>query len=90
MFYTYIIYSKSKDKYYTGYTENLKFRLELHNSGGSRSTKSGSLWKIIYYEVYKTKSEAVKREYEIKKRKSRKYIEKLISKNAEGRPVKQS
>ena len=60
MFYTYIIYSRSKDKFYTGYTENLELRLERHNSGGSRSTKSDSPWKIVYYEVYKTKSEAMK------------------------------
>ena len=90
MFYTYIIYSKSKEKYYIGYTEDLELRLERHNSGGSRSTKSGSPWKIVYYEVYKTKSEVIKREYEIKKRKSKKYIEKLILNYAEGRPVKRS
>ncbi|NQV19022.1 MAG: GIY-YIG nuclease family protein [Armatimonadetes bacterium] len=64
MFYTYIIYSNSKDKYYSGYTENLELRLERHNSGGSRSTKSGSPWKIVCYEVYKTKSEAIRRENE--------------------------
>jgi len=33
MYFTYIIYSKSKDKYYVGYTHDLKLRLERHNTG---------------------------------------------------------
>ena len=78
MFYTYIIYSKSTDKYYVGYTHDLKLRIERHNSGWSRSTKSGILWELVYKEMFKTKTEAIKREYEIKRKKSRKYIEGLI------------
>jgi putative endonuclease len=76
--YTYIIYSSSTDRYYVGHTHNLSLRLERHNSGNSRSTKHGIPWEIVYFEVYPTKSEAMKREYEIKRRKSRKYIEELI------------
>ena len=83
MFYTYVLYSDSKGKYYVGYTHDLNLRLERHNEGWSRSTKSGIPWKIVYYEEFGTKSEAMKRESEIKKKKSRKYIEKLI---AGGRP----
>ena len=83
MFYTYILYSVSKDKFYVGYTHNIELRLERHNSGNSRSTKAGIPWKLVHYEIFKTKSEAMKRESEIKRKKSRKYIEKLI---AEGRP----
>ena len=79
MYFTYIIYSKSKDKYYVGYTHDLKLRLERHNSGWSRSSKSGIPWIMKYHEEYKTKSEAVKRENEIKRKKSRKYIERLIN-----------
>ena len=40
----------------------------------------GIPWKIVYKEKYNTKSEAMKREYEIKRKKSRKYIESLINK----------
>jgi putative endonuclease len=76
--YTYIIYSSSTDRYYVGHTQNLSLRLERHNSGNSRSTKHGIPWEIVYFEVYSTKSEAMKREYEIKRKKSRKYIEELI------------
>ena len=80
MFFTYIIYSKSNNKYYTGYTHDLELRLQRHNSGWSRSTKSGIPWKIVYFEKYATKSEAIKRESEIKKQKSRNYIETMIGK----------
>ena len=80
MYFTYIIYSKSKDKYYVGYTHDLKLRLNRHNSGWSKSTKSGIPWKLVYFEDYNEKNEAIKRENEIKRKKSRKYIEELIRK----------
>ena len=80
MFYTYIIYSKLTDKYYVGYTHDLKLRLERHNSGWSKSTISGIPWELVYNEKFETKSEAIKRENEIKRKKSRKYIEGLITK----------
>ena len=79
MYLTYIIYSKSKDKYYVGYTHDLKLRLERHNSGWSKSTKSGISWELVYHEKFETKSEAIKRENEIKRKKSKKYIEELIN-----------
>ena len=79
MYFTYILYSESIDKFYIGHTENLQLRLERHNSGSSRSTKSGIPWKIVYYENHETKSAAMKREYEIKNKKSRKFIMRLIS-----------
>jgi len=39
----------------------------------------------VYFEEYQTKSEANKREYDIKRKKSRKYIEKIIEASG-GRP----
>jgi len=79
MYYTYILYSCKTDHYYIGHTHDLELRLERHNDGWSRSTKSGIPWKIIYYEEYSTKSDANKRELEIKRKKSRKYIATLIA-----------
>ena len=79
MFYTYILYSKSIDQYYTGYTSvGVKKRLEKHNKGGNRSTKSGIPWKVVYYKSYATKTEAIKWENVIKRQKSRAFNEKLI------------
>ena len=78
MFYTYVIYSKTKDKYYIGYTHNLKLRLHRHNAGWSKSTKSGIPWEIAYYETFHKKAEAIKREKHLKRMKSKKFLEKLV------------
>ena len=63
--------SKSKKTVtYVGYTNNLKRRIDLHNnSKGAKFTK-GRKWKLIYKETYRTKKEAISREYYIKNNKS--------------------
>ena len=80
MFTVYILYSKSIDRYYVGYTENLELRLQRHNSGWGKYSKRGIPWALVYSESFSSKSEAIKREKEIKLKKSRKYIEYLIKK----------
>ena len=52
---------------YAGYTNNLKKTLNLHNSGKGAKFTKGRSWKLIYYEKYITKKEAISREYYIKK-----------------------
>ena len=84
MFFMYIIYSEKRDKYYIGYTANLEIRVEKHNIGATRSTRSGIPWVLVYSEEFDNKSDAIKREIAVKKKKSRKYIESLISKNKTG------
>ena len=78
--FTYIIYSKTINKFYVGHTHNLDLRILRHNSGWGRFSKRGIPWELVYSEKFETKTEAMKRENEIKKKKSRKYIEWLISK----------
>ena len=78
-FYMYIIYSKKLDKYYIGYCEDISIRVNKHNFGSTASTKPGIPWRLAYYEQFSTKTDAIRRELEIKKKKSRKYIEYLIS-----------
>lgn len=77
-YYTYILKSSKTNKHYIGYTYNLESRLEKHNSGNSKSTKSGIPWHMVYFEEYDSKSDAIKRENEIKRKKSKIYIENLI------------
>jgi len=77
--YTYILYSAALDKYYVGATNNLEDRLNRHNTDSDKFTSKGQPWALVYSEEYPTKSEAMKREREIKSKKSRKYIEQLIS-----------
>ena len=74
----YILYSQSKDRYYTGYTANPDERLLEHNNGATPSTRLGIPWIMVYKEECTDKTTAIRRENAIKKMKSRKYIERLI------------
>ena len=78
-YFVYILgsHKNSQFKTYVGYTNNLSKRLNIHNKGkGAKSTK-GRIWRVIYSEKYSTKSEAIAREYYIKKnRKFRNLIKK--------------
>ncbi|WP_269241340.1 GIY-YIG nuclease family protein [Flavobacterium limnophilum] len=78
MFYTYIIYSKAIDKYYVGSCQDIQERLEDHLNSRSKYTKQAKDWELKYFETYSSRSEAYQREMQIKKMKSRKYIENLI------------
>ena len=76
-YFVYLIKSNKKSKFitYAGYTNNLRKRLSQHNSGKGAKFTRGRKWKLIYYEKFKTKREAILRECYIKKnRKLRNYI----------------
>ena len=75
----YILYSAKLDRYYIGHTEDLEQRLVQHNSGLSTFTAKANDWIIVYQQFFDTREEARKRENEIKKKKSRKYIEWISS-----------
>jgi putative endonuclease len=79
MFIVYIIYSSSLDRYYVGQTDDFDDRLEHHNAGESPYTSRVSDWILKYTEFYQSRGEAKKREFAIKRKKSRKYIEWLIN-----------
>ena len=55
---------------YVGYTNNLKKRFKLHNSGKGAKFTRGRNWKLIYKESFKSKNKAISREYYIKNNKS--------------------
>ena len=52
---------------YVGYTNNLKKRIDLHNNNKGAKFTRGRKWKLIYKEKFKSKKEAISREYYIKK-----------------------
>ena len=65
-YYVYIILCKD-GSYYTGYAEDVKCRVELHKKGqGARYTRMHKPEKIVYVEEFDSRSEAMKREREIK------------------------
>ena len=52
---------------YTGWTTDLEKRIKAHNEGkGAKYTKNRAPVRLVYYEEYKTKQEALRREYAIK------------------------
>ena len=78
MNYTYIVQCKD-GSLYTGWTNNLEKRIKAHNEGkGAKYTKARRPVKLIYYEEFSSKEEAMRREYEIKHM-SRKEKETIIS-----------
>ncbi|MCX5632343.1 MAG: GIY-YIG nuclease family protein [Phycisphaerae bacterium] len=68
MHYVYILKSKKDHNFYIGFSSNLKRRLYEHNSGLVSSTKSRKPFELIYYEAYSAKSDARKREKNLKLR----------------------
>ena len=70
-YYVYMLLSKGdKPVSYIGYTNNLKKRIKLHNSGKGAKFTRGRKWKLIYKEKFRSKSKAISREYYIKKNKT--------------------
>ena len=76
-FFVYVIGSVNNSKLttYVGYTNNLLERIILHNRGKGAKFTRGRKWFLMYYETFKSKSKAMKREYEIKK--DKKFREKI-------------
>lgn len=75
--YTYMV-KCSDGTLYTGWTTDLEQRMKAHNDGsGAKYTRSRRPVKLVYYEEYETKTDAMKREYAIKQL-TRKQKEQLI------------
>ena len=80
MFHTYILYSGILDRYYIGYCgHDLQKRLRTHLSGHKGFTAKAKDWKIVHFETFGSKKEAMDRERQVKKWKSRKMVEALLS-----------
>lgn len=66
LYYVYILLCRD-GSYYTGYTKDLKLRVEQHRKGhGARYTSMHEPEKIVYVEKLSSLKEAMKREREIK------------------------
>jgi len=78
-FYVYILYSQKIDRYYVGYTgDMLQERIRKHNTNHKGYTGIANDWELLYVESFSSKSDAMRRESQVKKRKSRKYLIQLI------------
>ncbi len=66
MHYVYLLKSLKTGSLYIGVTSDLKRRLQEHNRCSDCFTKSGQPWQLVYYEAYKDKADAYKRERRLK------------------------
>jgi putative endonuclease len=62
MYYVYILKSRFDGKLYVGYTTDLRNRLRKHQSGEVISTRPRRPFELIFYEAYKSKEDAKRRE----------------------------
>ena len=78
MFIVYALYSKTFDKIYIGFTSNIDERLKSHNELGKGWTKSFRPWVVIYTEEHEKKTDALKREKQLKSSAGRLFIRSQI------------
>ena len=66
MFYVYCIQSQDdEERFYIGSSNDLRRRLEEHNTDSNKSTKNHH-WRVVYYEAYLTEKAARIREQKLK------------------------
>ncbi|MCU0367202.1 MAG: GIY-YIG nuclease family protein [Cyclobacteriaceae bacterium] len=82
MFTVYVLFSKQSDKIYIGYTSDLESRLLSHNQLAKKGyTIKYRPWILVHSEVFDNKSNAIRRERELKSARGRMYIrQKLLDK----------
>jgi putative endonuclease len=78
MFYVYVLYSYKDKKLYTGYSDDLKIRIAKHKEGKVPATKHRLPLELVYYEAYRDKRDATKREYFLKSGRGRELLKTLI------------
>ncbi len=82
MYHTYVLYSKKFDKIYVGYSHDVEKRLVAHNDPRNRGwTKNFQPWELLHIEEFRTKTEALIREKQLKSARGRLYIRNDLLKN---------
>ena len=66
MYYTYVLQSKKDDKFYVGFTKDLKLRFDRHSEGKVESTRDRRPLHLIYYEACINQEDATNREKYLK------------------------
>ena len=78
MYYTYVLQSEKDDKFYVGFTKDLKLRFEKHSKGQVESTRDRRQLKLIYYEACLSRDDATKREKYLKSYHGRMFLMKRL------------
>ncbi|MFA6398139.1 MAG: GIY-YIG nuclease family protein [Patescibacteria group bacterium] len=78
MYYTYVLKSQKDNKLYIGYSTDLQKRFQEHQKGLVRSTKDRRPFKLIFYEAFKDKRDAIRRERYFKTDKGKSSLKQII------------
>ncbi len=84
MYYTYVLRSQKDGNLYSGHTNNLRVRFELHQAGKVESTAYRRPLELIYYEACRTKQDAIKREKYFKTHYGRMFLRRRIKSDSTG------
>lgn len=77
-YYVYVLRSLKDNKFYIGYTADLKKRFKEHQEGDVTSTKSRSPFELIFYEAYRNKYDAIRREKYFKTSKGKNTLTQML------------
>ena len=66
MFYMYVLFSLKDHALYFGWTVDLRARFKEHQAGKVQSTRPRRPWKLVYYEAYASREDAMERERQLK------------------------
>ena len=75
MFYTYVLLSLRDNNYYIGHTNDVDLRFRRHQNGFVKSTRNRRPLKLLFFEIFNSRSEAMKHEKFLKSVAGHKYIE---------------
>ena len=78
MYYVYVLYNNETKSSYIGYTHNLKERLAQHIRGNTKTTRDRNIHTLIFYEAFKSKEDAVRREGYFKTTKGNSSLKQII------------
>lgn len=78
MYYVYVLYSSRLKKKYIGYTQDLRNRIMEHNRKESEFSSKGAPWKLIYYQAFVSKEDALLEEKFLKTGKGRERMKYLF------------
>ena len=81
MYFVYILHSAVLDRYYSGSSQNPQERLKKHLANHKGFTGKSKDWVMCYLEEFETKSEALRRENQIKGWKNKDRMKQLIEKS---------
>jgi putative endonuclease len=80
-YYTYLLQSLKSNKWYTGYTSNLRERFNQHQNNKSTYTKGRGPFRLIYYEACLDEFEAKAREKYLKTGMGRRYLKNRLKRS---------